>query len=638
MRFGFGFLCLLALCLARESLCPLILSSVFADAHELFPAPDEPPSPPAALRPEWWKPPPASPPESPCGDAGTCVACHRDTASMDARHAFACTVCHKGDSTAKDKETSHRTLITHPGNLERAGETCGACHADVVRKVKGSAMALAPRMINHTRFAFGAQKDPRAIYGVASDGGMALLPEFPQSGELVDDLLRRACLRCHLRVKSGDRPGEHRGEGCAACHFAVPNNKTGKPRRHALVRNAGTTVCLKCHNSNHVGADFVGLYEKDFDRGFRSPLVGGRAAPRIYGAEQHRLTPDAHYRAGMTCSDCHSLAEIHGTGDVCGRTLPGVTVRCADCHVTAEHSRVRESPDGWVLSTSRGERKIPRWRPNGSAHKIEAHVQRVACSACHAGWSFQDYGFHLMLEERADYWKWSHLAGWNDPQIQDLLQRNIGTEAELIPPIGGAIAAKPMEDWSQPASRDLLSGRIRPGAWFGAFTARLWSDPPLGLDHTGKVTVFRPMRQYVISRVDENENLLLDREIPVTGAGAPALLWNPYAPHTIASVGRPCQGCHGSPKALGLGEGMMGSTQPGLKPLWRNETKIPGREFRWDAMVDESGAALQASSRPGAGPLDHATLKKLMNPSDLFKRRFHEFLAGGRARTLEQSK
>ena len=44
----------------------------------------------------------------------------------------------------------------------------------------------------------------------------------------------------------------------------------------------------------------------------------------------------------------------------------------------------------------------------------------------------QDYGLHLMLEERADYWKWSPTAAQNDPQVQELLHRNIGTEAELV--------------------------------------------------------------------------------------------------------------------------------------------------------------------------------------------------------------
>jgi hypothetical protein len=240
-----------------------------------------------------------------------------------------------------------------------------------------------------------------------------------------------------------------------------------------------------------------------------------------------------------------------------------------------------------------------------------------------------------MLEERADYWKWAHLAGWNDPQIQSLLERNIGTEGELIPPRSKIIPARPEESWSKPATHDLLTGRMTPGAWFGSLTARLWSDPPLGVDHHGKVVILRPMRQYVISHVDANENLLVDRQIPITGAGAPALIWNPYSPHTVVSPGRPCHECHGAPKTLGLGEGKTGAAKPGLKPLWLSEKKIPGREFRWDAIVDEAGTPLQSTSRPGAGPLDFATLKKLQTPSPLFKKRFHEFLAGRGTRAPE---
>ena len=48
-----------------------------------------------------------------------------------------------------------------------------------------------------------------------------------------------------------------------------------------------------------------------------------------------------------------------------------------------------------------------------------------------------------MLEERADYWKWAPTAAQNDPQIQELLYQNIGTEAELVPKESGTRPARP---------------------------------------------------------------------------------------------------------------------------------------------------------------------------------------------------
>ena len=136
----------------------------------------------------------------------------------------------------------------------------------------------------------------------------------------------------------------------------------------------------------------------------------------------------------------------------------------------------------------------------------------------------------------------------------------------------------------------------------------------------------RPMYQYVVSHVDAQDNLLLDREIPTMGSGKPALVWNPYTPHTIAKIGRQCHECHGDPKAVGLGEGFTSQKKPGFKPIWLPEEKIPGKQFRWDALVDEQGNPLQFSTHPSAGPLDAATVRKLLNPSNEHRARWYKYL------------
>jgi hypothetical protein len=231
-----------------------------------------------------------------------------------------------------------------------------------------------------------------------------------------------------------------------------------------------------------------------------------------------------------------------------------------------------------------------------------------------------------MLEESADYWKWARTAAQNDPQVQELLRRNIGTYAELVPPQSGSVPDKPMNEWTPPVSRDWLTGEIRPGIWFRGFTARRWASPPLGRDHTGKISVMRPMHQYVLSHVDKEDNVLLDREIPQTGAGHPALIFNPYVPHTVARSGRNCHECHGNPKAVGLGEGQFSIKERRFSPIWKPERQIPGHTFRWEALVDDKGAPLQFSSHPGAGPLDAETVKRLLNPSKRHRVEWHKYL------------
>jgi len=134
------------------------------------------------------------------------------------------------------------------------------------------------------------------------------------------------------------------------------------------------------------------------------------------------------------------------------------------------------------------------------------------------------------------------------------------------------------------------------------------------------------MYQYVISHVDAEQNLLLDRVVPTTGAGSPALIFNPYSPHTISAVGRACQECHGSPKAAGVGVGTWGLGEPGFHPVWQPESQVPGYSFRWDALVDEKGNPLQISTHPSAGPLDPDTVKRLLHPSDLHRAMWYKYL------------
>ncbi len=580
------------------------------------------------LYPSWWGKPPEVPILVACKEPGKCVVCHEANATMDPSHAIPCSRCHGGDSAADERSAAHTDFIADPGDLEHVDKSCGQCHPEQARRVKGSPMALAPRMTNHTRFAFGAQETPVPLYGTVDWKNLRQVPHPSRSSNVADDLLRRSCLRCHLYTRGAGRWGEHRGRGCTACHSPYPNSRDGRPRVHALVRNGGVTACLKCHNSNHVGADYVGLFEKDSHRGFRSPFVDGRQPPRIYGSEQHRLAADLHFRAGMSCTDCHTLDEIHGTGEMPGSATPGVKISCQDCHVSGDHPAIERRADGQKILSGPHERKVPAWNPHSIPHQVDAHRNRLRCSACHAAWSFQDYGFHLMLEERADYWKWAPTAAQNDPQIQKLLNRNVGTFAELVPPAEGPIPEKPETEWELPTTTDWLTGEKRAGAWFRGYTDRSWSRPPLGLDSRGRVAVMRPIYQYVVSHVSAEGSLLLDRVIPNTGGGSPGLVFNPYAPHTIAAKGRACHECHGSTKAAGLGEAMKGIEKPGIYPIWRPEDKVPGHDFRWDALVNELGDPIQKSTQPEARPLDRKTLERLLNPSPRHRLMWYRYLKG----------
>ena len=130
-----------------------------------------------------------------------CVACHSGIEVISPSHAFSCEKCHGGIPGAKQRAEAHAGLIANPSDLAYAQERCGRCHPREVHRVRRSLMATAAGEINTTRYLGGAQEDAGARYGTMKIDGMQLIPEVEKSGDLVDDLLRRKCLPCHLNTR-----------------------------------------------------------------------------------------------------------------------------------------------------------------------------------------------------------------------------------------------------------------------------------------------------------------------------------------------------------------------------------------------------------------------------------------------------
>jgi hypothetical protein len=132
-------------------------------------------------------------------------------------------------------------------------------------------MATASGIINQTRFLWGAQPDAGPRYAAAASKGLQLLPTYEDSGALVDDLLRRRCLGCHLGASGPGRPAgaqgaPGRGAPCLACHILSGSEKIAAdqklPEAGDKARSRATTAvpspqCLHCHRGNYVGADLL---------------------------------------------------------------------------------------------------------------------------------------------------------------------------------------------------------------------------------------------------------------------------------------------------------------------------------------------------------------------------------------------
>jgi len=472
-----------------------------------------------------------------CGDAfsderkdyGLCLDCHAGIEKIGVMHDFPCTSCHIRAELRGGAISSHDKIVRNPSDPSLVRDFCLPCHRREIDALERSIHATVAGIINQTRFLWGAQKAVYPYeYGLS--GTLKMLPDpsgsaaQPYSPErLVDDFLRRRCLRCHINTMGEQAAGLYRATGCASCHvlyandglyagddLAVKKDKTGYPITHRFTSKIPVIQCLHCHNHNHVGTDYVGLFEKDYHKSYRVPSAEGTKSPLIYGLQYHQLSKDVHYDRGLWCTDCHGKEDV--MADAAKKS-------CTSCHRPAEESS-GESTENFV--TKAGQRlRAPAFSRMSAAHSVDSH-QRVRCSACHAQWSFQDYGLSVIREDIVDAYKWRDISIQGEPAAQRIIEEN--SENPLM---------------IYPVSRDWVSGEIRAGLWSSGWRFRRWEPMPIGVDRDGKYAVLRPMYQYILSFVGGNGSVILDGVVPTRGDGSSAgWAFLPYTPHTVSPFGR----------------------------------------------------------------------------------------------------
>jgi hypothetical protein len=241
-----------------------------------------------------------------------------------------------------------------------------------------------------------------------------------------------------------------------------------------------------------------------------------------------------------------------GDGRIYGFQMAVPKKTCEGCHGGYRGAAPGPDPDergaaGLLVSKNDGrQRRAPRFSKDSPGHGVPAH-ERLRCSACHAQWSFQDYGLSVLRADRIEGYEWAHLLSQGDPE----LARNLAKHVE-----GG--------ERGDPVSKDRLTGEARPGIWLQGWRFRRWSPMPLGVDHRGRISVLRPHYQFLITYVDRMGNVPLDNIVPRRGnGGAGGWSFMPHVPHTTAPAGRPCEACHMNRIAAGLGihETLTGDTR-----------------------------------------------------------------------------
>ncbi len=605
--------------------------------------------------------------------ASGCAACHQGIEVISPSHDFSCVTCHGGDETASEKDKAHAGIVANPSSLDQAEERCGSCHPDQVKGVQSSLMATAAGMVNQTRYLLGAQDTPDPVYSGSFTSPLPVLPDVQPSGPPADDLLRRKCLRCHLQNRGAARFGDYRADGCASCHVPYANAgmsrsadravrgfmaevasgaKTltrGYPELHRMRTDVPVSQCTHCHNSNYVGSDYVGKFERDYHSSARFLSTDGESLRADHGMDHHRLLPDLHFQRGLGCIDCHVQQELMGDGKVYGFSFRQLRVGCEDCHgavngeprktvlsdaaslrmaaanprydaaagdevlITARGAvlaHVKKVGESWVLTSKvTGERHvIPQLKDTRTVnHLIPQHMKNMECSSCHAAWSFQQYGLHLLLDESTRYEPWRSLWAQNDPQVQTLLSDQLSRD----------VAAR-----TPPVTRDWLTGEDHPGVWYAGWSYRRWAGNVLGRNASGKVSVLRPLFQFVLSRVDARGRTLLDSAIPKTRGNADGWAMNPYAPHSIRKQTVACEGCHLNPKAIGLGlvrfmpRGGGYEEIPVARP-WSDGLDV---DFGLEQTTRITGQQVQHSTHPGARGFNRQEIEALLSKSPAYLR------------------
>ena len=149
------------------------------------------------------------------------------------------------------------------------------------------------------------------------------------------DFWSKNCDSCHLK-------------SCQDCHDGL------------LPSKPSVAACQKCHKGYYTGWDYSGRAPREDNMRYQRGIAVG-------GETFLKMSPDVHYRAGMTCGACHSMASL-ARGQKSSK-------QCLDCH-------------------------MPSRKP--VEHRITAHLQRLECYACHSAWAPQEYGtFFLRFRDPA---------------------------------------------------------------------------------------------------------------------------------------------------------------------------------------------------------------------------------------------
>jgi len=501
-----------------------------------------------------------------------CMSCHHTLSDPGKSHslkAFGCASCHLGNPYSLDKKRAHAGMVKNPGDLRIVERTCGkpSCHPGIVSRVKRSVMATNRGILNSIQNHWVPHEalnvSVRDLLGPSPPGNLAV------------DHYRKMCGGCHLWKKRGDREGEigRRGGGCSDCHIpdsSLPVKTSEESQRHPVITiHIPSANCIKCHNrSARIGLSYMGRFES---AGYGTPYEGKRLSSRRLSGRRFFLhvNADVHFRkAGMSCIDCHTGTGLMGDGKEYDFMDKQVDITCRACHRPA--FRKITNPDSVAFILFSANKQVPRSQGNigftkkGTPvynlqlqggkpiffrkrdgrpltldtdsgkkpyHMLPGH-ERLSCQSCHSPWMPQCYGCHITYK-------------------------------------------------SNETQRDWLPEKMSKGRWMEARSYIRFLKPALGLRNGSMVYPISPCQVFLPHFLTKNGH---SKDIP-----SKIFTVSAFDPHTSTLESRECRDCHGDPKTLGLGEGILWKEKGKweYRPTYDSAASNLGISFPLDGLMSE---------------------------------------------------
>ena len=470
--------------------------------------------------------------------------------------------CHGGDSQNADKDQSHRGMYgpRNPSAPAHWEQTCGACHAYHLGRVKANLMYTNTGMIKNIQATWEGA-DGR-LYGsrggdVYDEQGNPLeLRDVRELNNLSGELYRKFCSLCHIGQESTQSWNGSHASGCAACHFPYNENGTyqggdatmkGKwphSADHKLQALPDNMVCFRCHNrSGRIALSYMGLNDGNNSL---VPTKEGKPGPRMISGARNAtsIAPDIHFAKGMDCIDCHTSRDVMGDGYAYENMYLQTEISCQDCHgsstdrpsfapVERENDDVLRESVGYQRQMKHGEQMVLTakgrkysnvfiergkvWlqgKRSGKLHEskvitgtpehsIVGH-ERMECYSCHSRTVVQCYGCHT------EY---------------DRSQKGV----------------------------DFIKGRETPGRFSETEDYRMLYPFPLALNQRGMISPVTPGCQTFVTVKDRFGKRVRDEYI-TSFKGKQQLRFAPFYSHNTGTRAVGCSECHGNPAFLGFGQ------------------------------------------------------------------------------------